>query len=415
MPVGSDGIRGHEDCRPCFRSSACSIWEIDDLHDMNVSGCIETVFWVSVGFVFYAYAGYPLLLMLIGLVRNRPIKKAPFQPTVSFIITAYNEEKRIGEKLLNTLRQDYPRELLDLVVASDCSTDTTDDLVRSFESSGIRLVRSDTKGGKEAAQKLAVDSTSGDILVFSDTATMLEPTAISTIVRNFSDPTVGCVSSVDRFIDTDGTVSGEGAYVRYEMLLRHLETRVNTLVGLSGSFFAARRSVCQGWAPDLQSDFNTLLNSVRSGLRGVADPESVGFYKNLSDQKKEYERKVRTIVRGISVFMRSLSLLNPLRYHLFAWQLFSHKLCRWLVPFAMIAALVTNAVLASSSLFFQGTLVAQVVFYSVALAYLATKRLPSFGMLRIPSFFVMVNLSILDAWIRYFRGERIVSWSPSKR
>ena len=185
---------------------------------------------------------------------------------------------------------------------------------------------------------------------------MLEPTAITKIVRNFSDPTVGCVSSVDRFIDTDGTVSGEGAYVRYEMFLRNLETRVNTLVGLSGSFFAARRSVCRGWAPDLQSDFNTLLNSVRSSLRGVADPECVGFYKNLSDQKKEYDRKVRTIVRGISVFMRSLSLLNPFRYHLFAWQLFSHKLCRWLVPFAMIAALAANAVLASSSLFFQGTL-----------------------------------------------------------
>lgn len=382
---------------------------------MNVFSCIETIFWVSVGFIFYAYAGYPLLLMLIGLVRNRPVRKAPFEPTVSFIVTAYNEEKRIGEKLRNTLRQDYPRPLLDLVVASDCSTDTTDDLVRSFESSGIRLVRAGTKGGKEAAQKLAVDSTSGDILVFSDTATMLEPTAITTIVRNFSDPTVGCVSSVDRFIDADGAVSGEGAYVRYEMLLRRLETRVNTLVGLSGSFFAARRSVCQAWAPDLQSDFNTLLNSVRRGLRGVADPESVGFYKNLSDQKKEYERKVRTIVRGISVFMRSLPLLNPLRYHLFAWQLFSHKLCRWLVPFAMIVALVANGLLALVSQFYQGMLVVQGAFYALALLYLATKRLPKFGILCLPSFFVMVNLSILDAWIRYFCGERIVSWSPSKR
>jgi len=382
---------------------------------MNVSGCIEAVFWVSIGFVSYAYAGYPLLLMLIGLVRNRPIKKAPFQPTVSFIITAYNEEQRIREKLLNTLQQDYPRESLDVVVASDCSTDGTDDLVRSFASSDVRLVRLNTKGGKEAAQKQAVESTAGEILVFSDTATMLEPTAITTIVRNFSDPTVGCVSSVDRFIDTDGTVSGEGAYVRYEMLLRHLETRVNTLVGLSGSFFAARRSVCQDWAPDLQSDFNTLLNSVRAGLRGVADPESVGFYKNLSDQKKEYERKVRTIVRGISVFMRSLSLLNPFRYHLFAWQLISHKLCRWLVPIAMIVALVANGVLASASLFYQGMLVGQVAFYALALLYLATKRLPKFGILRLPSFFVMVNVSILDAWFRYFRGERIVSWSPSKR
>jgi hypothetical protein len=113
--------------------------------------------------------------------------------------------------------------------------------------------------------------------------------------------------------------------------------------------------------------------------------------------------------------MRSLSLLNPIRYHLFAWQLFSHKLCRWLVPFAMISALLSNIVLAPSSLFFQGMLMAQAVFYAVALAYLATKRLPGFGVLRLPSFFVMVNLSILDAWIRYFRGERITSWSPSKR
>src|SRR5215203_4132205 len=195
---------------------------------MSMAGCMETVFWASVGFVFYAYAGYPLLLMLIGLVRDRPIKKAPFQPTVSFIITAYNEEKRIREKLLNTLEQDYPRDLFDLVVASDCSTDRTDDLVREFESSGVRLIRARTKGGKEAAQKLAVESSSGEILVFSDAATMLEPTATTTIVRNFADSTVGCVSSVDRFIDTDGTVSGEGAYVRYEMWLRRLETHVNT-------------------------------------------------------------------------------------------------------------------------------------------------------------------------------------------
>jgi glycosyltransferase involved in cell wall biosynthesis len=376
---------------------------------------METVFWFATGFVFYAYLGYPLLLMAIGMVRNRPVKKGPYQPTVSFIITAYNEEKRIREKLLNALQQDYPRDRFEIVVASDCSTDGTDDLVRSFASSGARLIRLSPKGGKEAAQKLAVDSTSGEILVFSDTATMLPPTAITSIVRNFADPSVGCVSSMDRFVDANGTISGEGMYVRYEMLLRQLESRVNTLVGLSGSFFAARRSVCQNWASDLQSDFNTLLNSVRAGLRGVADPESVGFYKNLVDQRKEYERKVRTIVRGISVFMRNLALLNPLRYRLFAWQLFSHKLCRWLVPFAMIMALAANSVLASSSLFYRTTLMAQLGFYAVALSYAVTRRLPTATVLRIPSFFVMVNLSILDAWFRYFRGERIVSWDPSQR
>ena len=375
----------------------------------------KIVFLGSIGFIFYAYAGYPLLLLIIGLIRSRPVRGMPFQPTVSFIITAYNEENRIIEKLKNSLRLEYPHDRLDIVVASDCSTDATDDIVRSFECSGVRLVRLNRKGGKEAAQKLAIESTTGEVLVFSDTATILEPAAISKIVKNFADETVGCVSSVDRFIDADGTVSGEGAYVRYEMWLRQLETRVNTLVGLSGSFFAARRTVCRVWASDLQSDFNTLLNSVRQGLRGVADPDSVGYYKNLADQRKEYERKVRTVVRGISVFMRSLSLLNPLRYHLFAWQLLSHKLCRWLVPFAMIIALIANAVLAVSSTVYQATLLAQVAFYALAILYIATRRLPAMGMFRLPSFFVMVNVSILDAWFRYFRGERIVSWSPSKR
>lgn len=382
---------------------------------MSLFSFMETLFWASIAFVCYAYAGYPLLLLLMGLVRSRPVRKEVFQPTVSLIITAYNEERRMHDKLQNTLQLEYPRELLDVIVASDCSTDATDEIVRSFESSAVRLVRSDMKEGKEAAQKLAVESSAGEILVFSDTATILEPQAIATIVQNFSDATVGCVSSVDRFIDVDGLVSGEGAYVRYEMWLRQLETRVNTLVGLSGSFFAARRRVCLNWAPDLQSDFNTLLNSVRVGLRGVADPDSMGYYRNLADQRKEYERKVRTVVRGISVFMRSLSLLNPVRYHLFAWQLFSHKLCRWLVPFAMIVALITNGVLAASSTFYRAILLVQAAFYTLALLYIVTQRLPSVGMLHIPSFFVMVNVSILDAWFRYFRGDRIFHWDPSKR
>jgi glycosyltransferase involved in cell wall biosynthesis len=376
---------------------------------------MECLFAISIGFIFYAYAGYPMLLALLAMAHSRSVKRTPIQPSVALIITAYNEDKRIREKLDNTLKLDYPRDRLEIVVASDCSTDSTDDIVGSFHSSGVRLVRSDIKGGKEAAQQLAVESTTGEILVFSDTATILEPHAISTIAANFADASVGCVSSVDRFLDVDGAVSGEGAYVRYEMWLRRLETRVNTLVGLSGSFFAARRAVCRDWAPDLQSDFNTLLNSIRLGLRGVADSDSAGYYKNLVDQNKEYERKVRTIVRGISVFMRSLPLLNPFRYHLFAWQLFSHKLCRWLVPFAMILALFANGFLAISSAPYRAVLLAHIGFYALALLYMFTQRLPSFGVLRIPSFFVMVNLSILDAWVRYVRGERIVSWSPSKR
>ncbi len=270
--------------------------------------------------------------------------------------------------------------------------------------------------GKEAAQKLAVEVAKGEIFVFSDVATILPELAVSNIVKNFHDPTVGCVSSVDRFVDQEGRVSGEGAYVRYEMFLRSLETRVNSLVGLSGSFFAARREVCKGkWSDDLQSDFNTVLNSMRMGLRGVADPDSIGYYKNIADEQKEYDRKVRTVLRGISVFMRSLALVNPLRHSVFAWQLLSHKLCRWLVPFAMMTAFVSNALLALSSQWYAMLFLIQILFYSMALGGILWKPLLRFPIVKLFSFFLLVNASIFQAWVRYWSGERLIVWEPSKR
>ena len=155
------------------------------------------------------------------------------------------------------------------------------------------LVRTRERKGKEAAQQLAVRTAIGQILVFSDCATALPPNAVSTIVMNFADPTVGCVSSIDRLVDADGKASGEGLYVRYEMWLRQLESRVNTLVGLSGSFFAARRDVCRHWASDRQSDFSTLLNAVVMGMRGVLDVDSAGYYRSIADDRREFQRKVR--------------------------------------------------------------------------------------------------------------------------
>ena len=375
----------------------------------------EVMFWGSVVFIFYAYAGYLLALVVLSLFRNRAVLVGDIQPTVSFVITAYNEEVRIKDKIENTLKQQYPRGRLEIVVASDCSSDTTDEIVRSYASSSVRLIRAPERRGKEAAQKLAVSQTSGEVLVFSDVATTLPPQGIANIVKSFNDPSVGCVSSVDRFVDAQGNLSGEGAYVKYEMLLRRLETKVNTLVGLSGSFFAARRTVCTPWADDLQSDFNTLLNSMKAGLRGVSDSDSVGFYRNLTDEKKEYQRKVRTVLRGIAVLMRSLPMLNPFQYGLFSWQLFSHKLCRWLVPFAMIVALASNIALATQSTWYGALLVGQTSFYVLAAAYASCQWMPKSNLFRLPSFFVLVNLSILDAWIRYVRGDRVFRWEPSKR
>jgi glycosyltransferase involved in cell wall biosynthesis len=371
---------------------------------------IELAFWSSVCLVLYAYIGYPCALMAIALVRSRPVTRAAITPRVSFIITAHNEEARIQEKLDNTLAQDYPRDQFDIIVASDCSTDATDEIVDSC-SGRVRLVRAPVRRGKEAAQQLAVEGATGAILIFSDVATALAPNAVSTIVMNFADATVGCVSSIDRFVNADGQTSGEGAYVRYEMLLRTLETRVNSLVGLSGSFFAARREVCQRWASDRQSDFSTLLAAVELGWRGVLDPRCPGYYRNIADDRRELERKVRTVVRGLFVLRANALMLNPFRYGLFAWQLASHKLCRWLVPFAMIAAFLSNALLAAESPFYQALLVVHTLAYLVAVAGL---WLP-IRALKIPAFFLQANLAVFIAWLRHLRGDRITVWTPSDR
>ncbi len=375
----------------------------------------EIAFWSSIGFVLYTYAGYPAALSILSLCRTRPVRKGATRSNVSVIVTAYNEDKWILEKIENILRQDYPRERLEIIVASDCSTDRTDEIAASYVRYGVRLVRAATRLGKEGAQRLAVERARGDLLVFSDVATMLAPNGISTIVSNFHDPSVGCVSSVDTLVDGDGRVSGEGAYVRYEMLLRRLETRVGSVVGLSGSFFAARRIVCRDWIADLPSDFATLLGAVKLGLRGVSDPEALGYYSTLADPCKEYERKVRTVTRGIRAVLRNRSMLNPFRYGLFAWQLVSHKLCRWSVPFALTGALVANAWLARGSGQYRALFAAQVALYGIGAAACIGESLREQRLLRIVWFFLAANLSIVHAWLHVARGRRFETWTPSER
>jgi cellulose synthase/poly-beta-1,6-N-acetylglucosamine synthase-like glycosyltransferase len=375
---------------------------------------LEVLFWLSVVFVFYAYFGYALILYAISFLRSRQVQFGDYTPTVAFIITVHNEEARIREKLENTLLLSYPADRVDYVVASDCSSDRTHEIVREYADKGVRLVVAPERRGKEFAQKTAIEATTGDVLVFTDVAARLDPDGLRTILRAFADETVGCVSSADRLIDADGRVSGEGAYVRYEMFLRDLESRVGSVAGLSGSFFAARRDVCRSWATDIPSDFTTLLNTLKHGWRGISDRDAIAYYKNIVDEKREYSRKVRTIVRGMSGLLRHLTLLNPFRYGLAAWQLFSHKLCRWLVPFALLTALLTSLVLALSSGFYAVLALFQIAVYIAAAIGMRRVGRVS-GIHRLVTFLVSSNLSILHAWFHVARGRRVVLWEPSRR
>jgi glycosyltransferase involved in cell wall biosynthesis len=301
-----------------------------------------------------------------------------------------------------------------VIIASDGSTDGTNAIVEGYRGAGIELLAIADHRGKENTQKEALKVASGEIVIFTDAATMLEPSGVERIVSNFSDPTVGCVSSEDRLIGRDGNPSGEGFYVRYEMWLRRLESRVNSLVGLSGSFFAARKSVCGDFSSDMQSDFRTLLNSIRMGLRGVSDPGAIGTYRDVSDGSREFDRKVRTVLRGLTVFFRHLEFLNAFRYGFFSYQYFCHKLLRWLVPGFLIVAFLANLFLAAASSAYFFLFLGQILFYGIALW--GWKKSPaSRKIVKIPCYFLTVNTSIAIAWWRYLRRERIVMWTPSQR
>ncbi len=312
----------------------------------------KIIFWSSVFLSIFTYFGYPLTLKLITIIRKKSSKRIPITPSITLIITAHNEGKHIRAKIENTLMLDYPREKLQIIIASDGSTDQTNDIVKEYADRGIELFQIEDRKGKENAQAKAVKIAKGEIVVFSDTATSLDPKGLREIVSNFADPGIGCVSSEDRLISEDGSeIGGEGFYVKYEMWLRELESECNSVVGLSGSFFAARREVCEDFSSKMQSDFRTLLSSMKKGMRGVSDPNAIGYYRDISDKSHEFQRKVRTVLRGLTVFFNHLEFLNVFKFGFFSYQYFCHKLMRWMVPIFLTCAITSGALLIGESTF----------------------------------------------------------------
>ncbi|MGH8202867.1 MAG: glycosyltransferase [Steroidobacteraceae bacterium] len=376
---------------------------------------MEALFWFCIVAATYSYFWYPALLLALPPRKlDRGLLAAPVRK-IAIVIAARNEASKIDEKLANTLALERPDVELDLMVASDASDDATDSIVLGYADKGIRLVRPSVRKGKEHAQELAIASIDADLIVFTDAGTILPKDALVHVLEAFRDPTVGAVSSIDRFITADGTLQGEGAYVRYEMWLRDLETRFHSLVGLSGSFFAARRSICQRWDDRVQSDFGTALSCVQLGMRAVSDRRVVGYYKNISDTRKEYQRKLRTVTRGMSSLRIRSEVLNIFRYGRFSVEVFSHKVMRWATPWFLLGALGINVALAVQNPFYRALLALQLALYLSPVAMWVAPGLRGIGVARIGAYFVEVNVAILHAAILTFSGRTILTWEPSKR
>ena len=380
---------------------------------------ITLFFWLLLVCSFYSYFLYPLaLLILTSKVAKKTVSPADsgdIELSYSLIVTVFNEEHRIEQKLNNLLALQFLPDRLELIIASDCSDDKTDSLVANFRDRGVRLVRATERLGKENAQLTAIQAAKGDILVFSDVATVMEPDAIEKLDGHFQNAAIGAVSSEDRFIGKDGSIAGEGAYVKYEMWLRQQESRLGGLIGLSGSFFAARKEVCNEWDIHSPSDFNTALNCARVGLQSISASDVLGFYEDLKDPSKEYARKVRTVLRGMTGLSRHLDVMNVGKFGLYAFQVISHKLMRWAVPWFLMALLLVSVFAASQGWFYQTALLGQILFYGAALFAHLNERVRNFGPIRLIYFFVQVNIALMDSALKFFSGTRMTTWKPSAR
>lgn len=377
------------------------------------------LFWFFGIAAIYSYFIYPLILRL-WLVRPeaKAIVEAQPQaaaPSVSLIVTAYNEESRIRVKIENSLQLIFTDAEFEIIIASDCSDDATDAIVNEYLNQNVRLVRAPARLGKEHAQQCAIKEARGDLLVFSDVATEIPSDAIQKLAAYFSDQSIGAVSSEDRFISQGGAVAGEGAYVKYEMWLRRQESKLAGLIGLSGSFFAVRKSLCDEWDIHSPSDFNTALNTAKAGLKAVTAPDVLGYYQDLKDPSKEYQRKIRTVIRGMTGLSRHAEVLNFSKFGFFSFQVISHKLMRWLTPWFLLAFFLLNAFIAADGIFYSLVFLGQLVFYGIAVVAHFLPNLQSITAIKLVYFFVQVNVALMDAAIKFLAGQRMTVWKPSAR
>ncbi|HVS20780.1 MAG TPA: glycosyltransferase family 2 protein [Pyrinomonadaceae bacterium] len=382
---------------------------------MSLRFAAEIVFWLSASALIYTYAGYPLLLALVSTLRPRKVKRVEFEPTVTIIITAYNEERALAAKLENTLALDYPRELLEIIVASDCSTDRTDEIARAFRTRGVRLHRQPQRLGKTAAQNAAVEQARGEIILFSDATSHYQTDAMRAVMPNFADATVGCVAGRLIYVDPSDSRVGRGAlsYWSYETFLKRHESRACSLIGASGCLYAVRRSAYVPLYHEACSDFIIATKMVEQDLRAVYEPDAVCSEETNRRADKEMKMRVRVIAQTFTDLWAHRAMLNPFRSGFYAVQLLSHKVMRYFVPFFLIAIFAASLALANTSPFYRVMFAAQLSCYACAALALMLDRVGVRSRwLAFPQYFVLANVASLIALYKFLRGERYAHWEP---
>jgi len=377
----------------------------------------EGIFWLSVAMILLVTIGYPAMLVLVSPLIRRQRHLDDVEPTVTLIIAAHNEERCLAAKLENAVALDYPRERLEIVVASDGSTDGTAAIAESFRDRGVRLC-SFPRTGKTGVQNLVAKSATGEILVFSDANALYRPDAIRKLVRNFADPTIACVSGQLSYERADGAGGCENSYWNYEKFLKRRESDLSSLIGANGSIYAVRRADYIEINNDLISDFVQPLALVRNGRRVVYEPEAVSIEEAGTTHAVEFRRKVRILTRSIRGLLHMRELLNPFRYGIFSFQLFMHKVLRYFVPIFLLSAVTSLTGLALLGRY-------QVLFtlavISIAVATVVARCMERRGsnllvrVCHLLYYYLMVNYALVPAWLNIARGAGMTLWVPDRK
>lgn len=368
--------------------------------------------------VAHSYFLYPLVLsaLVTAGLGDDPGPTGDL-PSVALVIAAYNEEGVIGEKIENSLELDYPDDRLEIVVFSDASTDGTDEIVRSYADRGVSLLRIEGRVGKTECQNRAVEVTDGEVIVFSDANSMYEPDAIRRLVAGF-DEGVGCVAGELQYRDSS-EVEGESIYWRYESKIKQLESAFHSTVTGNGSIYAVHRSSYVPLPEDAISDFAEPLAIVDEGGRIKYEPDAVAWEDTGTSVGEELGRRSRIVTRSWHTVASYGHLLNPLAYPIFSFQLWSHKVLRWLTPVFLAAILVSTVGLAvtSASPLVLVVLGAQLICYGLAGtgAVLDRTGRETPTVVHIPYYFLVANYGMARGLANFLRGRNIVTWETVSR
>lgn len=383
------------------------------LIEKNVFPLIVLIlFWISIFAVTYAFVGYMLVLKIISCFYKVSIRKARWEPSVTLIISAYNEEKAIAAKIENSLALDYPKEKLEIVIVSDASSDKTEEISKAYESAGVITLRVEGRIGKSSCLNKVVPIASGEIIVFSDANSLFDEKAICEIVQNFADSTIGCVTGYTKY-RSHGVmreIESVGAYAILEKMTKELESQIGSCVGADGTIFAIRKNLYRSLRATDINDLIIPLNIIAQKYRTVIEPGAFCFEESANDLKSEFDRQVRITNRTLRAILDNRVLLNIFHHGMFSFELVSHKLVKFLVPLFLPIAFISNLRLFRWRPFYKSILLVQIVCYVLSSMKGTMAFKPLSRLINACKTYVVVNLAIAKGWLTYFQGQDFTTW-----